>query len=155
MFDVNSNSLYHLLTTLTLLFAGNVMADNLSAKQKTIYKVDFNHPKTHTKTLNNPQNKTNTTDTENPELKILLFGQGHALVLEPETMENTKLEYGKTESSLQTRMTELENQGIKYIICERPETNTKNNLYDTNISSTTSASELTRLRALGYKCVEP
>lgn len=159
MFKVNSNTLYFLLTAITLLFTGSVIADDYSPKQKTVYKVDFDNPKTQTKALNNTQNKTNTADTENPELKILLFGRGHALLLEPDAINNTKLKYGETEESLQAKVTELENQGIKYIICEPPATNTKNsnknNIYNTNISNTTSASELTRLRAMGYKCVEP
>ena len=159
MFKVNSNTLYFLLAAITLLFTGSVIADDYSPKQKTVYKVDFDNPETQTKVLNNTQNKISTADTENPELKILLFGRGHALLLEPGAINNTKLKYGETEESLQAKVTELENQGIKYIICEPPATNTKNsnknNIYNTNISNTTSDSELTRLRAMGYKCVEP
>ncbi len=159
MFDLNSNSLYCLLMAVTLLFTGNVIADNHSQQKKTVYKVDFDKTKTHTKTQNKSQYKTSSTNNEDPELKILLFNRGHALVLEPGAMPNTKLKYGETESSLQNKVTELENQGIKYVICEPPATNTKNsnnkNIYNTNISNTTSASELTRLRAMGYKCAEP
>jgi len=159
MFDLNSNSLYCLLMAVTLLFTGNVIADNHSQKKKTLYKVDFDKTKTHTKTQNESQYKNSSTNNEDPELKILLFNRGHALILEPGAMPNTKLKYGETESSLQNKVTELENQGIKYVICEPPATNTKNsnnkNVYNTNISNTTSASELTRLRAMGYKCVEP
>lgn len=159
MFKLNSNTLYFFLTAITLLFTGSVIADNYSQQQKTVYKVDFDNPKTPTKALNNTQNKTNTADTENSELKILLFGKGHALLLEPDAIDNTKLQYGETEESLQAKVTELENQGVKYIICEPPAANTKNSnkniLYNTNISNTTSASELTRLRTMGYKCVAP
>jgi intracellular sulfur oxidation DsrE/DsrF family protein len=159
MFKLNSNTLYFLLTAITLLFTGSVIADDYSQKQKSVYKVDFDNKKTQTKVLNNTQNKASTADTENTELKILLFGRGHALLLEPDAINNTKLKYGDTEESLQAKVTELENQGIKYIICEPPATNTKNsnknNIYNTNISNTTSDSELTRLRAMGYKCVEP
>ena len=153
-----ANTLYSLLIAITLLFTGNIIADNHSQKQKNIYNVDFDNPKIATKAFNDTQIKNDTTDTENPELKILLFTKGHALVLEPGTMKNTRLEYGNTDNSLQTKVTELEKQGVKYIICEPPVTNTKNSnnkLYNTNISNTTSASELTRLRAMGYQCVEP
>ena len=159
MFKINSNTLYYLLTAVTLFFTGNIIADDYSPKQKTVYKVDFDNPETQTKALNNSQNKTSTADTENPELKILLLGKGHALVLEPGAINNTKLKYGETEESLQAKVTELENQEIKYIICKNPSANTKksnkNNTYNTSISNTTSASELARLRAMGYKCVEP
>ena len=158
MFNLNSNSLYSLLMAVTLLVTNNVIADNQSQQKKTVYKVDFDKTKTHTKTPNESQYKTNSSNNEDPELKILLLNRGHALVLEPGAMTNTKLKYGETESSLQNKVTELENQGIKYIICDPPATNTKNSnskVYNTNISNTTSASELTRLRAMGYKCVEP
>ncbi len=153
-----ANTLYSLLIAITLLFAGNIIADNHDQKQKNVYTVDFNNPETATKAFNDTQNKNKSTDTENPELKILLFDKGHALVLEPGAMKNTRLEYGNTDNSLQTKVTELENQGVKYIICKPPVTNTKNsnnNLYNTNISNTPSASELTRLRAMGYQCAEP
>ena len=153
-----ANTLYSLLIAITLLFTGNIIADNHSQKQKNIYNVDFDKPKTATKAFNDTQIKNDTTDTENPELKILFFAKGHALVLEPGTMKNTKLVYGNTDNSLQTKVTELEKQGVKYILCEPPVTNTKdsnNTLYKTNISNTTPASELTRLRAMGYQCVEP
>lgn len=159
MFNLNSNSLYSLLMAVTLLFTNNVIADNQSQQKKTVYKVDFDKTKTHKKTPSENQYKTNSTNNEDPELKILLLNRGHALVLEPGAMTNTKLEYGETENSFQSKVTELENQGIKYIICAPPATITKNsnntNVYNTNISNTTSASELTRLRAMGYKCVEP
>ena len=156
MFVVNSNSLYSLLIAVTLLFTDNVIADNHSQQKETIYKVDFNNTSTQTRTQNVSQYKTNSTSNEDPELKILLLNKGHALVLEPGAMANTKLKYGETESSLQSEVTELENQGIKYIICEPPATNSNNKkVYSTNISKTTSASELTRLRAMGYKCVKP
>lgn len=160
MFNLKPNSLYALLiAAVTLLFTNNVIADNHSQQQKTVYKVDFDKTKTHTKTQNQSQYKTSSTNNEDPELKILLLNRGHALVLEPGAMPNTKLKYGETESSLQSKVTELENQGIKYIICEAPATNTTNsnkkNVYNTNIRDTTSAAELARLRAMGYKCVAP
>ena len=156
MFNLNSNSLYSLIMAVTLLFTNDVIADNQSQQKKTVYKVDFDKTKAHTKTQSESQYKTNSTNNEDPELKILLLNRGHALVLEPGAMTNTKLEYGETENSLQSKVTELENQGIKYIICEPPATNSNNkSVYNTNISNTTSASELTRLRAMGYKCVEP
>jgi hypothetical protein len=155
MFNLNSSSLYYLLLAITLLFTNNVIADNLSHQKKTVYKVNFDK----TKTQNESQYKTSSTNNDDPELKILIFNRGHALVLEPGAMPNTELIYGETESSLQNKATELENQGIKYVICEPPEINTKNSnnktVYSTNISNTTSAAELTRLRAMGYKCVEP
>ena len=156
MFKVNSNTLYFLLTAITLLFTGSVIADDYSPKQKTVYKVDFDNPKTQTKVLNDTQYKANT---ENPELKILLFGKRHALLLEPGAINNTKLKYGETEESLQAKVTELENQGIKYIICEPPSnintSNIEKNIYKTNKNNTATDAELSRLKALGYKCVEP
>jgi intracellular sulfur oxidation DsrE/DsrF family protein len=152
------NTLYSLLIAITLLFSGDIIADNDSQKQKNVYKVDFNNPETPGKAFNQSQNKNNTTDTGDPELKILFFDQGHALVLQPGSMKNARLEYGNTDNSLQTKVTELEDQGVKYIICTAPVGNTKsssNNLYNTNISNTTSAAELARLRAMGYQCAEP
>jgi len=150
--------LYSLLIAITLLFTGDISADNHSQKQKKVYKVDFDNPETPAKAFNDTQKKNRSTDTKNPELKILLFDKGHALVLEPGAMKNTRLEYGNTDNSVQTKVTELENQGVKYIICEPPVTNIKNSNKDhltTNISNTTSTSELTRLRAMGYHCAEP
>ena len=146
MFNANSNTLYSLLTAIALLFTGNVIADDHSQKQKTVYKVDFNTPNTQTTTLNDSQNKTDTANTEDPELKILFFNQGRALVLEPGAIPGTKLEYGETNNSLQTKMTELENQGAKFIICEPPsniiKSNIEKNIYKTsrlvNLCSTSS-----------------
>ncbi len=152
-----ANTLYSLLIAITLLFSGDIIADNHSQKQQNVYKVDFDNTKTATKAFNDTQIKNESTDIENPQLKILLFAKGHALVLQPGTMKNTKLVYGNTDDSLQTKMTQLEKQGVKYIICEPPANtkNSNNTFYNTNISNTTPASELTRLRAMGYQCAEP
>ena len=159
MFNANSNTLYSLLTAITLLFTGNVIADDYSQKQNTVYKVGFDNPKTPAKALNDKQNKTNTANTEDPELKILFFNQGRALVLEPDAIPGTKLEYGEANNSSQTKITELEDQGVKFIICEPPSSITKNNIqkniYKTNKNSTATDAELSRLKALGYKCVTP
>ncbi len=159
MFNANSNTLYSLLTAITLFFTSNVIADEHYQKQKTVYKVDFNEPKTRTKTLNNNQDKTSTANTEDPELKILFFNQGRALVLEPGAIPGTKLEYGDANNSSQTKIAEQENQGVKFIICEPPSNITKSNIgknvYKTNKNSTATDAELSRLKALGYKCVEP
>ena len=159
MFNANSNTLYALLTAITLLFTGNVIADDYSQKQKTVYKVGFNEPNTQTKALNNKQNKTNTANTEDPELKILFFNQGRALVLEPDAIPGTKLEYGDANNSSQTKMAEQENQEVKFIICEPPSnintSNIEKNIYKTNKNTTATNAELSRLKALGYKCVEP
>ena len=159
MFYISSYRLYSLLIAITLLSSGSVIADDSSQQKKTVYKVNFDNPKTPTKALNENQYKTSPADTKDPEFKILFFNQGRALALEPGAISGTKLEYGETESSLQNKVTQLDNQGIKYIICEPPATNTKssnkNNNYNTNISNTTSADELTRLRAMGYQCTEP
>ena len=159
MFNANSYTVYSLLTAITLLFTGNVIADDHSQKQKTVYKVDFNKPNTQTKALNNKQNKTNTANTEDPELKILFFNQGRALVLEPGAIPGTKLEYGDANNSSQTKIAEQENQGVKFIICEPPSnintSNIEKNIYKTNKNTTATDAELSRLKALGYKCVEP
>ena len=159
MFNANSYTIYSLLIAITLLFTGNVIADDYSQKQKTVYKVGFDNPKTGTKVLNDNQNKTDTADTEDPELKILFFNQGRALVLEPGTTPGTKLEYGEANNSSQTNMTELENKGVEFIICEPPsditKSNIEKNIYKTNKNSTATDAELSRLKALGYKCIEP
>ncbi len=159
MFNANSNTLYSLLTAITLFFTSNVIADEHYQKQKTVYKVDFDSPKTRTKAFNDKQNKTNAANTEDPELKILFFNQGRALVLEPGAIPGTKLEYGDANNSSQTKIAEQENQGVKFIICEPPSnintSNIEKNIYKTNKNSTATDAELSRLKALGYKCVEP
>ena len=96
-----------------LLFASNVTADNYPQKKKKTYKVDFNNPEMQVKKLNNQQNKVTTEGTVDPELKILLFGKGHVLSLDPGTIKNTKIEYGETENLSPVNVVNPVNQDAK------------------------------------------
>ncbi|MBN4063813.1 hypothetical protein JYT79_03425 [Cardiobacterium sp. AH-315-I02] len=112
MSDLKSNILFFLLIATMLLFASNVIADNHPQKKTKTYKVDFNNPEMHVKTLNNQQNKIRADDAVDPEVKILLFGKRHVLSLEPGAIKNTKIEYGETENLSPVNVVEPKNQDI-------------------------------------------
>lgn len=60
-------------------------------KQKVVYHINYDNPKTQAGALRNIQNHINAVGAENLELKVVLHGKGVSLLLEPDAAMETKL----------------------------------------------------------------
>lgn len=149
----------HLLTTLTyaaLLISGSALSEETKTKQNTVYKVDFNYPKNNNKIQADSENRFNA---ENENLRILLYGKGLALFLEPGTIKNTKLQFNDSNQSAKNEIYRLKSQGENFIVCENPSKDVKNNIENDfnnpEMNSISASDRLKRLHDLGYTCIKP
>ena len=64
-----------------------VASDTGYEKQKVVYHINYDNPKAQAGALKNIQNHINAVGAENLDLKVVLHGNGLALLLEPESLE--------------------------------------------------------------------
>jgi len=146
----NNPYLVHLLLGLVLSLSFNSVLAGSTAANQYKYKVEFNHPEANT-----DKSRSDHINIKNSELKILLFGKDHAIIIDTNEINNTKIQYQQSSTSLQNNIKKLETRGAKYIICEGPSINTearKGRVYSTNIKQMKVQNEINRLRQLGYHC---
>ena len=80
------------LTTLLMLLplaAGNVLATEYG-KQKVVYHINYDNPKQQAGALRNIQNHINAVGAENLDVKVVLHGNGLAMLVYPDSLQNTK-----------------------------------------------------------------
>ena len=65
-------------------FLGQAVADNGYGKQKVVYHINYDNPKKQAGALRNIQNHINAVGAENMEIKVVMHGNGVAMVLEPD-----------------------------------------------------------------------
>ncbi|VAW52449.1 hypothetical protein MNBD_GAMMA06-1212 [hydrothermal vent metagenome] len=137
------------LTIATLLLTGTANSESYTAHKNHSYHVDFSNPQSQFKALSNVQQKIDN-KANNEELKIILFGKGQALSLDANTLNNTKIEYGKINKAVKKKMTKLNRKGVRFIICKNPTSRKRH--YSTNQAATTVEQELQSLKSQGYNC---
>ncbi len=70
--------------------AGNTIAGEYYGKQKVVYHINYDNPKQQAGALRNIQNHINAVGAENLDLKVVLHGNGLALLLEPDSLDKLK-----------------------------------------------------------------
>jgi intracellular sulfur oxidation DsrE/DsrF family protein len=150
-----------LLTVLALLFTGSIIAGERYGKQKVVYHINYDDPKTQAGALRNIQNHINAVGAENLDLKVVMHGKGLSLLLTPDAVENTKLKHGNATDEMQARIAGLKDQGVGFQVCANTLKGKKidagNDLYDVDEADIvpSGVAELSRLQALGYTYIKP
>ena len=130
-------------------------------KQKVAYHVNGDNPQQNAGALRNVQNHINAVGAENLDIRIVLHGNGLALLTYPDEVESTKLRHGNATEDMQTRITGLKNQGVRFHICantlKSKNVSLEEDLYDaTQVDVVTSGvAELASLQAQGYTYIKP
>jgi len=78
------------LVSLCLLMTTAATANERYGKQKVVYHINYDNPKQQTGALRNVQNHINAVGAENLDIKIVLHGNGLALLLEPDSLKKLK-----------------------------------------------------------------
>jgi intracellular sulfur oxidation DsrE/DsrF family protein len=150
-----------LLTVLALLFTGSIIAGERYGKQKVVYHINYDDPKTQAGALRNIQNHINAVGAENLDLKVVMHGKGLSLLLTPDAVENTKLKHGNATDEMQARIAGLKDHGVGFQVCANTLKGKKidagNDLYDVDEADIvpSGVAELSRLQALGYTYIKP
>ena len=142
--------------------SGIAAAGDAYAKQKVVYHINYDNPKQQAGALRNIQNHINAVGAENLELKVVLHGNGLALLLEPDSLEKlTKFKHANADENMTAKITNLKGQGVEFNVCANTVRGRKvdvmTDLYDVEESDIvpSGVAEVAKLQAMGYSYIKP
>ncbi len=139
--------------------AGSVLADD--EKQKVVYHINYDDPKKQAAALRNVQNHINAVGAEKLDLKVVMHGDGLALLLYPESEPNTKMKMANADDEMQARIAGLKDQGIEFQVCANTlkgrKIDMEHDLYDVAKADVvpSGVAQLAILQAQGYAYIKP
>lgn len=156
---------FTLISSIALLssaFIGQAVADNGYGKQKVVYHINYDNPKKQAGALRNIQNHINAVGAENMEIKVVMHGNGVAMVLEPDALARVpKFKHGNADENMAAKIDGLKNQGVAFSVCANTlkgrNVDYENDLYNVDESDIvpSGVAELSHLQAQGYTYIKP
>ncbi len=132
------------------------------AKQKVVYHINYDDPKKQTGALRNIQNHINAVGAENLDLKVVLHGNGLALLLEPDSLEKlNKFKHANADEKMTAKVANLKDQGVNFHVCANTVRGRKvdyeSDLYDVSKGDIVPSGvvEVAKLQAQGYSYIKP
>jgi intracellular sulfur oxidation DsrE/DsrF family protein len=132
------------------------------AKQKVVYHVNDDDPKLQMAALRNIQNHINAVGADNLELRVVMHGNGVALVLLPDALPQLpKFKHANATEQMQAQVDGLKNQGVAFKICENTlkgrKVNREEHLYNVDAEDIvpSGVAELAHLQAQGFTYIKP
>lgn len=156
----------HILTavimSMCLLMLTAANASERYGKQKVVYHINYDNPKKQAGALRNIQNHINAVGAENVDIKVVLHGNGLALLLEPDSLPKlTKFKHANADANMTAKIDGLKNQGITFNVCANTVRGRKvdldSDLYDVDKSDVvpSGVAEVARLQVMGYSYIKP
>lgn len=131
-------------------------------KQKVVYHINYDNPKQQAGALRNIQNHINAVGAENMDIKVVLHGNGLALLLDPDSLEKlTKFKHANATDEMTAKVDGLKGQGVEFQVCANTVRGRKvdvmNDLYDVDKSNIvpSGVAQLSHLQAQGYTYIKP
>ncbi len=159
---IKSGFLAFTLSLLSLVLANPVFAEQRYSKQKVVYHINYDNPKKQTGALRNIQNHINAVGAENMDIKVVLHGNGLALLLNPDSLPKlNKFKFANANDTMAAKIDGLKNQGVAFNVCANTvkgrKVNLEDDLYDVSQSDIvpSGVAELTHLQAQGYTYIKP
>lgn len=145
-----------------LLMTATAYANDRYGKQKVVYHINYDDPKKQAGALRNIQNHINAVGAENLDLKVVLHGNGLALLLEPDSLDKLKkFKHANANDTMTAKIDNLKDQGIQFNVCENTVKGRKvdvdTDLYSVDKSDIvpSGVAEVARLQQMGYAYVKP
>jgi hypothetical protein len=140
-----------------ILLCGAIMMSGLAqaapstqyGQQKVVYHINYDDAQKQAATLKNIQNHINAVGEANLDVKIVMHGDGLAMLLKPDSLKN------------RPKIDALKLQGVAFNVCANTlkgkGVDFKNDLYDVNQSDIVSSgvAELAHLQGQGYLYLRP
>ncbi len=159
---MNVKALSSCLLMMLMLFYGQILLAESYGKQKVVYHINYDDPKKQSGALRNIQNHINAVGAENLDLKVVLHGNGLAMLLEPDALGKLKkFRQANANDKMTARIDGLKNQGVTFNVCANTVRGRKvdltNDLYDVNQSDIvpSGVAEVAHLQAKGYTYIKP
>ncbi len=141
-------------------YTGSALAGSYG-KQKVVYHINYDDPKSQAGAMRNIQNHINAVGKENLDLKVVLHGKGLTLLLEPTASGNTKFGTGNATEAITAKIAGLKGQGVNFHVCANTlrgkKINYSQDLYDVSKADIvpSGVAELAKLQAMGYTYIKP
>ncbi|MBF0265375.1 MAG: DsrE family protein [Gammaproteobacteria bacterium] len=157
-----TNFIFTLLVSLIFLTLSTAYAERYG-KQKVVYHINYDNPKKQTGALRNIQNHINAVGKENLDIKVVLHGNGLALLVLPEALKRLpKFKHGNADGKMASNIDKLKEQGVKFQVCKNTVKGRKvdvyGDLYDVDEKADivpSGVAELAHLQQLGYVYIKP
>lgn len=150
------------LISLCLLMTTAATANERYGKQKVVYHINYDNPKQQTGALRNVQNHINAVGAENLDIKIVLHGNGLALLLEPDSLEKLKkFKHANADETMTAKIDSLKSQGVDFNVCANTvrgrKVDLEDDLYNVDKKDVvpSGVAEVARLQAMGYSYIKP
>lgn len=162
MKTLKSQLMTALIMSLCLLMTSTVNAGERYGKQKVVYHINYDNPKQQAGALRNIQNHINAVGAENLDLKVVLHGNGLALLLEPDSLEKlTKFKHANANETITAKIDGLKSQGVTFNVCANTVRGRKVDI-DTDLYNVdqgdivpSGVAEVAKLQAMGYSYIKP
>ena len=142
--------------------SGDAYADNGFGKQKVVYHINYDNPKQQAGALRNIQNHINAVGKENLEIRVVLHGNGLALLLEPDSLEKlTKFKHANADEKMTARIDGLKDQGVSFNVCANTvrgrKVDMQTDLYNVEQSDIvpSGVAEVAKLQQEGFVYIKP
>ncbi|MCP3687730.1 MAG: hypothetical protein GY784_04885 [Gammaproteobacteria bacterium] len=143
------------------LVAGQALAEGY-AKQKVVYHINYDNPKQQAGALRNIQNHINAVGEENLDLKVVLHGNGLAMLLEPDSLSKLKkFKHANANDKMTAKISTLKGQGVAFNVCANTvrgrKVDVESDLYDVEKADIvpSGVAEVAKLQAMGYSYIKP
>jgi intracellular sulfur oxidation DsrE/DsrF family protein len=140
----------------------NASGDERYGKQKVVYHINYDDPKKQAGGLKNIQNHINAVGAENLDIKVVLHGNGLALLLEPDSLGKLKkFKYANADEKMTARIDGLKDQGVSFNVCANTvrgrKVDLETDLYNVEKNDVvpSGVAEVARLQLLGYAYIKP
>jgi hypothetical protein len=127
-----------------------------------VYHINYDNPKMQAGALRNIQNHINAVGAENLDLRVVLHGNGLALLVDPEALSHLpKFKHANANDKMTAKIAGLKGQGVGFKVCANTvkgrNVDIENDLYDVSKSDIvpSGVAELAHLQAQGYTYIKP
>ena len=148
--------------SMCLLMTATVQANERYGKQKVVYHINYDNPKQQAGALRNIQNHINAVGAENLDLKVVLHGNGLALLLEPDSLAKLKkFKHANADETMTAKIDSLKNQGVNFNVCANTvrgrKVDVENDLYNVDKDDIvpSGVAEVAHLQSMGYAYIKP
>ncbi len=147
---------------LSILASTNSFANERYGKQKVVYHINYDNPKKQAGALRNIQNHINAVGAENLDLKVVLHGNGLALLVNPDSLSKLKkFKHANATDKMAAKIDGLKDQGVSFNVCANTvrgrKVDLEDDLYNVEKSDIvpSGVAEVARLQLLGYAYIKP
>ena len=139
----------------------SVIADGYSP-QKVVYHINYDDPKKQAGALRNIKNHINAVGADNLDIKVVLHGNGLALLLDPDSLKNLpKFKHANANDELAAKIDSLREQGVSFNVCENTvrgrKVDLESDLYNVDKKDVvpSGVAEVAKLQSMGYVYIKP